>query len=90
MLRKKYYQRNPSSPFSAILPEWEYDGKFINNGIMGEWPYPGNPPALSNWRGSFGLWLQRDEDRQGQETEDQFRLLTEKGRVLTRSMTRDL
>lgn len=86
-LKKKDYQLAPNSSL-PVLPEWEYNGKFINNGIIGEWHYPGDPPGTAHYRGSFGMWLQRDEDRQGQEIEEQFRLLTDNGRVLTRSMTK--
>ncbi|KAL9088890.1 MAG: hypothetical protein Q9165_005947 [Trypethelium subeluteriae] len=71
-------------------PAWEYVGRSTGRGIIGEWHYPGDPPKLAAWRGSFGVWLVEDEDAQGADLEEQMKLLTEKGQVLTRSMTGDL
>ncbi|KAF2239852.1 hypothetical protein EV356DRAFT_511167 [Viridothelium virens] len=71
-------------------PAWEYVGKFTARGIVGEWHFPDDPPKLASWRGSFGVWLVEDEVAQGADLEEQMKLLTEKGQVLTRSMTGDL
>lgn len=83
-LTKKYYEmvRTNESP-----PTWDYVGKFTPCGIAGEWHSPGDPPAKAHWRGSFGIWLQNDEYAKGEELQSQMKLLREKGRVLTRSMT---
>ncbi|KAL8740347.1 MAG: hypothetical protein Q9190_006939 [Brigantiaea leucoxantha] len=66
---------------------WEYVGYITSCGIVGEWSFPGDPPEKAHLRGKFGIWLQRDEDAKGVETELQIRLLRDKGQILSRSMT---
>lgn len=67
--------------------EWEYVGCFTPCGIVGEWRYPGDPPEKAKWRGKFGIWLQKDEEASGAELESQMELLSNKGQLLTGSLT---
>lgn len=66
---------------------WEYVGYITPCGIVGEWRYRGDARELAHWRGKFGIWLQRDEDAKGVDFELQMRLLSDKGQILSRSMT---
>ena len=79
---KHYY-----APKDRAHLQWEYVGCFTPCGIVGEWRYPGDPPAKALWRGKFGIWLQQDEDAKGIEFESQMELLSNRGQLLTRSMT---
>ena len=79
---KHYY-----APESKTHLKWEYIGCFTPCGIVGEWRYPGDPAEKRQWRGKFGIWLQKDEDAKGTELESQMELLSIKGQLLTRSLT---
>ena len=74
-------------PIGNSYIRWEYVGYITSCGIVGEWRYPGDPPEKAHWRGKFGIWLQRDEDAKGAEFDMQMRLLSDKGQILSRSMT---
>ena len=84
-LSKKYYEVAPNH--GPELPKWHYRGSITPCGIVGEWHYPGDPLHKAHWRGSFGFWLRDDEYAKGDQLVSQMKLLREKGRVLTRSMT---
>ena len=67
--------------------KWEHVGCFTPCGIVGEWRYPGDSPDKAYWRGNLGIWRQEDEDARGVEFESRMELLSDKGQLLTRSLT---
>ena len=67
------------APENKSTIRWEYVGCFTPCGIVGEWRFPGDPPAHAHFRGKFGIWLQKDEVANGAALEDQIELLKTRG-----------
>ncbi|KAL8952060.1 MAG: hypothetical protein Q9222_002012 [Ikaeria aurantiellina] len=58
--------------FGNIVLLWDYEGCFIQCGIVGEWRYPkGHPKRESSWRGRFSIWLKDEEDDSKEQVKDQ-------------------